>query len=147
MQAAIIPNWTSKLERIRTLTFDGEDHLQSPEPIVYTTIYIALSAWYEKLDKHDLQVASIAIDWLFRTVRTIQQAPVLSCPLAVDNIVRGMVCSYITPNPIRRHKPTLVFSLIWTFQKSRIGKLANAKSETTDMTFQAVDILAVAMKW
>ncbi len=69
----------------------------------------------------------------FNTVRTRQHAPVLEHG-SVGRKNGGVAVAYITPSPIRRHNANLVLNFICSFQRSKIGNAANAKSETAEIT-------------
>lgn len=72
-------------------------------------------------------------DGQFNTVRTRQHAPVLEHG-SVGRKNGGVAVAYITPSPIRRHNANLVLNFICSFQRSKMGNPANAKSETAEIT-------------
>ena len=59
-----------------------------------------------------------------------------STGLAAPNRWKYRRVIYITPNPIRQQMPIFLFNLIRTFHIINMGKLAKAKSETTEMTME-----------
>lgn len=134
-QAAMMPNCTSKL----ALVSPGEFYTEF-ELTVSKTSYLYRHLKEQSVGKSFLllewyvQLASDGRAWKLITVRTRQHAPVLNHRVSRHQIAQKLKLNYITPNPIRKHIAIFLLSLIWTFHNSRMGKLANAKSETTEMT-------------